>query len=93
MSRHEDLAVEMQRRGYRHNSPMPFQMSLPLRVWHGQKVNRQESLEELKRRCMVCTTRCLGKGLEELDAKALERITNKAECAASLHMQQQEEVG
>ena len=54
--RHEALAKEMRRRGYRHSSPLPgFQRNLFW--WFGGnfgKVDRKRSQQELFKRCKMC---------------------------------------
>ena len=47
--RHDELATEMTRRGYRHRS------LLPSVVWRGSEcVDRTTSAQELRRRCTEC---------------------------------------
>lgn len=48
-SRHDALAEEMIRRGYKHNSPID---DIPL--WNEGYVNVEENLKELQKRCPVC---------------------------------------
>ena len=48
-SRHDELVVEMLRRGYRHNSPLG-----PVPRRKGGKVDRPANARELARRCPDC---------------------------------------
>ncbi len=50
--RHEQLAVEMLRRGYNHKSPLPEFDS-----FIAGSVNVSDNIEELKRRCSDCKER------------------------------------
>ena len=50
-NRHEELANEMGRRGYNHESPLPEFSS-----YIAGSVNTVENVEELKRRCPDCRT-------------------------------------
>jgi hypothetical protein len=54
-ARHDELAVEMRRRGYWHQSP------LPAYEWSGQSIYNAGDLErheaELRRRCPECKAR------------------------------------
>lgn len=52
-SRHEELVEEMKRRGYNHRSDLPI-ITIPKIKG---KVNIQENIEELKRRCIECRKR------------------------------------
>jgi hypothetical protein len=52
-SRHQELVEEMNNRGYKHKSELPF-VDIP--KIQG-KVNIQENIEELKRRCPECKKR------------------------------------
>jgi hypothetical protein len=47
--RHDDLVGELERRGYRHRSPLPE--FVPVRAG---RINRRENLAELARRCAQC---------------------------------------
>ena len=51
-ARHDALAAEMTRRGYRHNSPMHYADDLGL-----GRIDRQASDRELRRRCPDCAAR------------------------------------
>ncbi len=51
-TRHDELVVEIEARGYRHRSPLPA-VSPP---FHG-KIDREASLAELIRRCPICAAR------------------------------------
>ena len=50
--RHSQLASEMERREYKHNSPLPNY----LRVYSGQ-INKTKNLKELIKRCKKCRNR------------------------------------
>lgn len=50
-SRHEELAVEMTRRGYHHQSPLP-----QFTDYHEGMVDPEKSLAELRLRCKSCKT-------------------------------------
>lgn len=56
ISRHEELVVEMKRRGYAHKSPLPEIMPYP-KSWDEVKVDRQASMVEILRRCQSCRDR------------------------------------
>ena len=47
--RHAELVAEMQRRGFRHQSPLP-----EFRPRRAGQVDRVENLKELARRCVDC---------------------------------------
>ena len=49
--RHEELVVEMQRRGFRHESPLP-----EFRARRAGRVDPVANLKELARRCADCRT-------------------------------------
>jgi len=51
--RHDELAQEMRRRGYRHNSPMKDSPFLPM----SGSVESKKSCEELRFRCAECERR------------------------------------
>lgn len=51
-TRHDAIAAEMARRGYRHQSPLP-----PVLTTHNGHVNTYDSLAELYRRCIDCRAR------------------------------------
>ena len=51
-ARHDDLAAEMTRRGYNHNSPLKLG-----RVPVGGRINRNKNLKELYKRCPACRQR------------------------------------
>jgi len=51
-SRHDALATEMERRGYKHKSPLDF---VPAKAQG--KIDRAASLAELIRRCPACARR------------------------------------
>lgn len=53
-SRHDELADEMIRRGYNHNSPLEYTDTLNL-----VSVDVAANIEELKRRCPDCRARIL----------------------------------
>ena len=61
-SRHEELAKEIERRGYNHNSPLIISPLVLVQYEGLGKVDSQNSLDELARRCEECA---------ELQAKAL----------------------
>jgi len=50
--RHEQLVVEMARRGYNHKSPLP-----DFNSFIAGSVNVSDNIEELKRRCIDCKER------------------------------------
>ncbi len=54
--RHSDLAAEMRRRGYHHDSPLPGHGQLTA-AQHAAKVDAAWSLIELRRRCAECAER------------------------------------
>lgn len=47
--RHDELVVEMTRRGYNHKSPLP-----ECELWEEGHVDREANLVELHRRCAAC---------------------------------------
>lgn len=51
-SRHDELAEEMLRRGYRHNSPLNFRTKR-----REGKVDAKANLRELSKRCKECRKR------------------------------------
>lgn len=62
MQRHEELAVEMERRGYKHRSPLLQPGPYP-REWEEVHIDRAAALAELHRRCPECRRAVLsGKG-------------------------------
>ena len=62
--RHRALASEMQRRSYEHNSPLKTTpdelLSLLSKRQRSARVVRQESMDELSRRCSECKERIEG---------------------------------
>jgi hypothetical protein len=50
--RHDALAKEMLRRGYRHNSPLNFRTKR-----REGKVNARENVKELRKKCKECRKR------------------------------------
>ena len=57
--RHDRLALEMVKRGMNHKSPLgEFDLSYLPEAHKIYKVNREESLIELSRRCSECRSRC-----------------------------------
>ncbi len=50
-SRHEELVIEMERRGMNHKSPFP---EVPTNAWGVKPVDTRESLHELATRCLEC---------------------------------------
>jgi len=48
-ARHEELVVEMERRGIKHKSPLPV-----FEIFSAGKVDRINNIEELKKRCSKC---------------------------------------
>jgi hypothetical protein len=53
--RHDDLAAEMQRRGYNHQSPLPVvKFSYLSNEQRNAKVDVSKSEEDLRLRCDVC---------------------------------------
>lgn len=55
LARHTEILLEMQARGYNHQSPIENQ--LPVIFSHRGTVYVQESLDELKKRCLSCYQR------------------------------------
>lgn len=54
-TRHDELAAEMERRGYNHRSPYAQPDLSHLPKWQQEaKVDKEESLAELYRRCPDC---------------------------------------
>ena len=53
--RHERLARELERRGFKHKSPLPKFKSYP-----AGRVDRKKNLRELSKRCPECRKRILG---------------------------------
>lgn len=51
-ARHDALAAELERRGFKHRSPLEYHDEL-----HEGRVDTEESKEELKRRCEKCRAR------------------------------------
>jgi len=51
-SRHEELVIEMERRGYNHNSPLPYFYDPTL-----GEIDRDEAFQELTDRCPDCWER------------------------------------
>lgn len=52
--RHRELAKEMERRGYNHNSPLPdFKIALPIDDLC-KEIDKDSALKELLRRCPEC---------------------------------------
>lgn len=65
-ARHDALATEMKRRGYRHQSPLSHQDAAEVLEYYSEgvqraKVHRAASLAELVRRCPECA-KVLNKG-------------------------------
>ena len=54
--RHEELAEELTRRGYHHNSPLDAKWRL---VEHAGSIDRKGNLQELVNRCAKCKARYL----------------------------------
>jgi hypothetical protein len=52
--RHEELAQELAKRGYRHNSPLDSKWK---GAEHAGSIDRKRSLEELVKRCSKCRAR------------------------------------
>jgi len=54
--RHEELAIEMKRRGYNHKSPLDKkEVENLIRLWSSNGfVNVEENLKELRKRCLEC---------------------------------------
>ena len=52
IKRHDELAAEMQRRGYNHNSP-----TQECELWECGCVNSEQNIVELHRRCPDCRER------------------------------------
>lgn len=62
LQRHEELAAEMERRGYKHRSPLPQPGPYPAE-WDKVRIDRASALAELHRRCPECRRAVLsGKG-------------------------------
>lgn len=59
--RHEQLVKEMERRGYKHNSPFPNDFSVPMKcvVDPIAFVDKDKSLQDLMSRCSNCMWRYL----------------------------------
>jgi hypothetical protein len=55
-NRHEELAQELRRRGYQHNSPLDVKWKLAKK---SGSLAKEKSLEELVRRCAKCKERYL----------------------------------
>lgn len=53
MQRHDELAAEMERRGYKHRTPLLQPGPYPA-VWDKVRIDRASALEELHRRCPEC---------------------------------------
>jgi len=51
-SRHDELAMEMIKRGYNHKSPLE-----EFNFQNAGYVNREQNIEELKNRCLKCKMR------------------------------------
>lgn len=51
-ARHEELLQEMNRRGYKHKSELPF-----FEEYEAGKVNKEENLKDLCNRCPECKKR------------------------------------
>lgn len=62
-ARHDELAEEMLRRGFKHESPLeqPDFSYLPSEQ-REYRVDRQESLKLLRKRCPACAARMAGSG-------------------------------
>jgi hypothetical protein len=58
--RHQDLAQEMERRGYKHKSPLEF-----VTIIKSGKINRKENVIQLNNRCQKCK-KMAGKEKREL---------------------------
>jgi len=52
-TRHNELVEEMLHRGYKHQSPLPFFVSL-----HAGRVDSEKNLNVLKQRCVECRKLC-----------------------------------
>ena len=72
-ARHDELAAEMQRRGYRHNSPLE---GFVIVVSVGS-VNTERSIAELCRRCPHCKKRIKERIIEGLrrDGQEIKGVT------------------
>ena len=58
ISRHEELVAEMERRGYKHKSPLPFiEFARLSPARRDVEIDRPASLTELLRRCPECRAR------------------------------------
>ena len=66
--RHEELAQELTKRGYQHNSPLDAKWK---RVKHAGSIDRKRSLEELVNRCAKCRAR--NRDLKETTVKLPKR--------------------
>jgi hypothetical protein len=55
LDRHETLVAEILRRGYKHNSPLVFQIQFY--IYSRGQVDRAKSLKELINRCPKCKER------------------------------------
>jgi hypothetical protein len=62
--RHDELVVEMKRRGYNHKSPLP---KIPLHLYddvqYRVKIDRDRSLHDLTSRCKECQQRSRTRGI------------------------------
>lgn len=56
-ARHDELVVEMERRGYNHKSPLPPSLAQLPKADFETKIDREASLAELLRRCPECAAR------------------------------------
>jgi len=59
-ARHEQLALEMKRRGYNHKSPLPM-----VKTYQSGKIDIGANLEDLKCRCQKCRQRIESSKMEE----------------------------
>ena len=55
IERHEELAIEMKRRGYNHKSPLPEIIG---KIIH-QEIDKEKSFNDLINRCEVCRKRAM----------------------------------
>ena len=54
VSRHDELAIEMTKRGYSHNSPLQIEKSIFKKYANLGKIDVENSLQELANRCENC---------------------------------------
>jgi len=64
ISRHDELAVEMKRRGYNHNTPVGLNERIAIALLEEKKryttINKKSALNDLLSRCPECSKRFIG---------------------------------